>query len=213
MSSSTKTTRKRASKAGTSQNWNAALSAVLRRAESRGYVLPEEIREEMRRLGLSARLWSEFIQRAGSLLTFQNGRYYYVPPLSSNRLREEERQLHVRALLQALIDSYKRSHHHVERRSADRMEVIWPVTLTLEDGTIHRALTRDISVSGIRFLGSRSLLGQRVTAHLALNPEQQHSFTVRILWTCEAGDNLYENGGTVLEILTPSTSASSPGGT
>ncbi|GBD35923.1 hypothetical protein HRbin36_01038 [bacterium HR36] len=202
---STKTRRKITGQALTSSAWDAALSTVLQRAETRGYILPQEIQQELRRLGLGTRLWRQFIERAGSFLTYQNGRYYYVPSLTGNRLHEEERQLHVRALLQALIDSCKRSQHHVERRSADRVEVYWPVTLTLEDGTAHRAVTRDISVSGIRFLGSRSLLGQRIVVRLTLNNGHEHVFSVRILWTCEVGDSLYENGGSVLQVLSPDT--------
>lgn len=184
------------------QSWEPVKEAILRRAESRGYVLPREIREELQRLGFDGRRWREFIRQAGSLLTYKNGRYYYLPALNETRLREEERQLHVRALLQALLEQHKRTHHREERRAADRMEAIWPITLILEDGSVHRAVTRDISAAGIRLLGSKSLLGQRIIARLTLQPGQEHVFAVRILWTCEAGDQLYENGGTVLEVLT-----------
>lgn len=196
-----------------SADWDSAQAALLRRAEARGYILPNEIREELRRLGLDARHWREFIERAGSLLAYKHGRYYYVPPLHSNRLRDEERQLHARAILQALIETYKRSQHREERRAADRLEVLCPVTLVLEDGTQHRAVTRDISVSGIRFLGSRSLLGQKVLVRLQVGPQREHMFSVRILWTCEAGDNLYENGGTVLEVMPSEVTLSDNKGT
>ncbi|MDW8223485.1 MAG: PilZ domain-containing protein, partial [Gemmatales bacterium] len=138
---------------------------------------------------------------AGNLLTYNRGRYYYTPSLQASRLREEERQLHVRALLQVLLQVCKRTQNREERRAADRIEVIWPVTLILEDGTAHRALTRDISVSGIRFLSNRSLLGQKLIARLSLGEREEHAFSVRILWTCEVADGLYENGGSVLEVI------------
>jgi hypothetical protein len=65
----------------------------------------------------------------------------------------------------------------------------------------HRALTRDISNTGIRFLGTRSLLGQRLKVEIGAPDESAVSFTVRIVWTCEVGDQLYENGGVFLEKL------------
>jgi hypothetical protein len=209
----TRSTKKAESIAHPSKAWEPVKEAILRRAETRGFILPREIREELQRLGLDGQQWREFVRQAGTLLTYRNGRYYYVPAWNEARLREEERQLHVRALLQALLEHHKRSQHRQERRGAERMEVIWPITLILEDGTLHRAVTRDISAAGIRFLGTKSLLGQRVIARLSLGSEQEHVFAVRILWTCEAGDQLYENGGTVLEVLAQTeTQAPAPSG-
>ncbi|MCS7166842.1 MAG: PilZ domain-containing protein [Gemmatales bacterium] len=182
-------------------DWARITDALIRRATVRGFLLPSEIQEELKSLGVSPRLWRNCVARLEKFLTHNNGKYYYTPATPTPRLREEERQLHIRALLQGLVQTHRRSQLHEERRAADRIEVVWPVTLTLEDGTIHRALTRDISVSGIRFLSNRSLLGQKVLASIKMHDQEPHLFSVRILWTCQVADGLYENGGTVIEIV------------
>ena len=62
-------------------------------------------------------------------------------------------------------------------------------------------LTRDLSPTGLRLLGSRSLLGQKVRVHLAGNGGRSCTFLVRILWSCAVGDNLFENGGSFLGMV------------
>ena len=62
-------------------------------------------------------------------------------------------------------------------------------------GDAQIVLTRDLSASGIRLIGTRRLLGQKVTVRLG-----GFDFQVRILWTCPVGDDLVENGGTFLGV-------------
>ena len=62
-------------------------------------------------------------------------------------------------------------------------------------------LSRDLSTTGIRLIGTRSLLGQKVRVLLPRSDSPEPwSFLVRILWTCTVGDNLFENGGSFLEV-------------
>jgi len=68
------------------------------------------------------------------------------------------------------------------------------------DGKSFTLLSRDISPSGIRLVGTRRLLGAKVRVFLpqgrrhVLNPGTH-------LWTCALGEDLFENGGTFLEIV------------
>ena len=62
-------------------------------------------------------------------------------------------------------------------------------------------LTRDLSTNGIRLVGTRRLLGQKV--HVLIPRRDKATpwkFRVRILWTCAIGDDLIENGGTFIEV-------------
>ncbi len=71
-----------------------------------------------------------------------------------------------------------------------------------EDRREYTLLSRDLSTTGIRLIGTRSLLGQKV--RMVLTPDDQAEacvFLVRILWTCAIGDDLFENGGTFLEVV------------
>jgi len=75
------------------------------------------------------------------------------------------------------------------------------VRVTTEDGKSYTLLTRDLSTSGLRLIGTRRLLGQKIRIQL-LTGKQPVVFTVRILWTCLIGEDLFENGGTFLTVET-----------
>ena len=88
-----------------------------------------------------------------------------------------------------------------------RVDFAQPVTVLTEDGLRFTLLGRDLSATGIRLLGTRRLLGQRVRVLISLpagaGPGQTQavwSFQVRILWTCAVGDDLFENGGTFIVV-------------
>ena len=63
-------------------------------------------------------------------------------------------------------------------------------------------MTRDLSVTGVRVLGTRRLLGQKVQLDLPGDDGAAGCrLLVRILWTCAIGDDLFENGGSFVELL------------
>src|SRR5262249_51323012 len=97
-----------------------------------------------------------------------------------------------------LIRRQKAVHADTDRRQADRIDYIHPVKLQTEDNREFRVLTRDLSPTGMRLLGSRSLLGQKVRVHLTPSSGKGCTFLVRILWSCAVGDELFENGGSFL---------------
>jgi hypothetical protein len=174
---------------------------VVRRAQRQGFVVPTEVREEMAQAGYSGEQWKDVLTLARPSLALRGGRYYFVPAVSARKRQEERHQNAIRKSIRKLVRHYRAAAERVERREHDRHDFIQPVTVVAEDGKEHRLLSRDVSPTGIRLIGNRRLLGQKVHILLA-DPEggAPARFLARILWTCQVGDDLFENGGRFLEI-------------
>jgi hypothetical protein len=82
----------------------------------------------------------------------------------------------------------------VERRQQERIDFIHPVKVITEDNREMTLLSCDLSATGIRLVGTRRLLGQKVRVVIP-TPAGTFDSPVRILWTCPVGDELVENGG------------------
>jgi len=176
------------------------VEALHRRAQARGFISPKEVKQELAEAGVGEELWKEVVKSARPLLQYHGGRYYFVPGVSPRRHAHEEMHLQVRAWFQAVAQHQKRQAKGEERRGSERVTFVQPVSLTLESGETHRVMSKDLSPSGIRFIGTRNLLGQKVKATLASPNGRSCTFSIRILWACEVGDGLYENGGIFLEM-------------
>jgi hypothetical protein len=180
---------------------NEAMSAVVRRAQQQGYILPREIREELKHLDMPAAAWKDIVAKAQPALRLRRGRYYYLPS-ASNRMQEEQKHLQdIHTSVRRIIRHYKKAAKLVERREQDRLDFIQPVQIRTEEGQEINLLSRDLSATGIRLVGTCRLLGQKVTVTI---PDAEGGtparFVARILWTCAVGDGLFENGGRFLEI-------------
>ena len=81
-----------------------------------------------------------------------------------------------------------------------RVDFIEQVLVTTADGKELRLLSRDLSETGIRLLGTKHLLGQKVDVELPTGGDELLYLTVRILWTCAVGDELFENGGIFIDM-------------
>jgi hypothetical protein len=82
---------------------------------------------------------------------------------------------------------------------------VQPTKILTPDHREIQLLSRDISPTGIRLIGTRNLQGQKVRV---LVPRQDDGgghwcFLVQILWSSQIGDNLVEHGGVFLELLEP----------
>ena len=176
--------------------------AVVRRAQRQGFVVPREIRGELKQAGLDDEQWKDVVGLARKHLNCRQGRYYHIQALSPRMQEEQEHQRLIQQAIRRLIRRHEAASKRKERRLEDRTDYIQPVTVQLDDGRQFTLLSRDLSVAGIRLVGTRRLLGQRVKVTLPQeNGDQPFTFLVRILWTCAIGDDLFENGGTFLEIL------------
>jgi hypothetical protein len=177
------------------------IATVVRRAQQQGFVLPREVREELKNLDLPASLWKDVVAQAQPALHHRRGRYYFVPS-SSNRMQEEQKQQQdIHSSVRRIIRHYKKAAKLIERREQDRLDFIQPVQIHTDAGQEINLLSRDLSATGIRLVGTCRLLGQKVTVTI---PDAEGGkpacFATRILWTCSVGDGLFENGGRFLEI-------------
>jgi hypothetical protein len=177
---------------------------MVHRAQRRGYIIPQEIRAELASAGLPDTEWKEVVELARPALYYRQGRYYCVNPVSP-RLREElNHQERIQGVIREVIRRHKQKAGPVERRRQERVDFVQSVKVQTEDHREYTLLSRDLSTSGIRLVGTRSLLGQKVRVMLfAGDQAETYALLVRILWTCAVGDDLYENGGTFLEVVPP----------
>jgi hypothetical protein len=88
-----------------------------------------------------------------------------------------------------------------ERRRAERISIVQPVKVHRGRARIHLPDARPQSATGVRLVGTRRLLGKKIEVRLdGSDGEPGWCFTVRVLWTCPLGEDLFENGGTFLGI-------------
>jgi len=118
--------------------------------------------------------------------------------------RARSQQEDIRRAVRRLIRQHRAAAARVERRGQDRLDYVQPVKVRTEDDREFTLLSRDLSSTGIRLVGTRRLLGQKVRISIP-QPEDGPPchFVVRILWTCAVGDDLFENGGSFLEVEDP----------
>jgi hypothetical protein len=180
--------------------------AVVRRARQQGFVVPREVREELTRGGLSDTLWKDVLALARASLSYRHSRYYYVPAVSDRVRREQQQQEGLHQAVRQVIRQYRNSPALVERREQDRIDFMQPVQVQTEDGRAFTLLSRDLSPTGIRLVGPRQLLGQKLRVRLPRNNGHgPWCFVVRVLWACAIGEDLFENGGQFLEAVAEET--------
>jgi hypothetical protein len=192
-----------------STSLQAIADAVVRRAQRQGFIIPREVREELAQANQPESLWKDVIALGSASLTFRRGRYYYTTPVS-DRVRKEQTQLRdIQKAVQKLIRQHRAAASAVERREEDRYEFIQPVRVCTEDDREFTLLSRDISPTGIRLIGTRRFLGQKVRVSIpGADSTAPSTFLVRILWTCAISDELFENGGAFISLVEPTTPAS-----
>jgi hypothetical protein len=175
---------------------------VLNRAKAQGYVVAREIREELEHAGQPATRWKDVVREAGESLSLSHGRYHYVSRIRV-RMREDHRQLkRVKGAARDLIRKYKRGSAERERRSFRRIHFIIPVKAQLPNGKEITLVSQDISLTGVRLLGTADLLGQKIRLFM---PSIDHGggqwcFLVHVLWSSQVADGMIENGGIFLEV-------------
>ncbi len=174
--------------------------AVTRRAQRQGYVTPREVRSELTLAGLPPARWKDVLTLARPALNYRQGRYYHVGAVSARRFQEQAQQRAIEQSIRKLIRRHKAAVKQRERRGETRTDFIQSVKVHAADGKVWNLLSRDLSTTGIRLLGTKQLLGQKVQVELPQDEESPLLLTVRILWTCSIGDDLFENGGSFLAV-------------
>jgi hypothetical protein len=187
-----------------STNLQGVAELVTRRARRQGFVIPQEVREELTLAGVPESMWKDVIALARPTLSFKKGRYYYAPPVSERVRREQTQQRDVVKVVRQLIRHHRREAKEFERRGEDRYDFVQTVKVITEDDRELTLISRDLSSTGIRLVGTHRLLGQKVCVKIPRpGSDEPWSFIVRILWTCAVGEDLVENGGSFLEVRAP----------
>ena len=175
--------------------------AVLRRAQKQGYVTEPEIISELKEAGLPRKLSRDVLAEIRPYVTFQGGRYCFIPPDPSVR-EEQLREQAIRRAVRQLVREHRQSADETDRRREGRVDFIEPAKVETEDGRAFAVLCRDISPTGIRLIGARGFLGHKVRVTIAGSQSGESvTFVVRILWNCSVGDQLFESGGSFLETV------------
>ncbi len=179
---------------------------VIRQAQRQGYIVPRQVRTVLSGAGVSETLWKDVLAVARPSLAYRNGRYYYSTPVSDRVRKERAAQQGVQKAVREIIRRYREG-SHVERREEDRIDFVQPVKVRIEDGREYTLLTRDLSATGIRLIGTRRFLGQKIRVTIpSSDGTSSWDFVVRVLWTCTVGDDLVENGGTFVDLAQPTPS-------
>jgi hypothetical protein len=177
---------------------------VINRARLRGFVVPREIRKVLAEAGLPETHWKDVLALAQTSLRFRQGRYYYIS-VANAQPRHQLQQRDIHQVVRQIVHEYKLKTTEVERRQHGRVLFVQPTKILTPDHREMQLLSRDISPTGIRLIGTRNLQGQKVRV---LVPRQDDGgshwcFLVQILWSSQIGDNLVEHGGVFLELLDP----------
>jgi hypothetical protein len=177
-------------------------NAVIRRAKRQGSVRLSDIREELARSRVPEKQWKEVVSLSGPLLRYHRGRYYYEALPATPLQKEETQQKLIQQTVRQLIRHYKKDHARIERREQGRISFVQTVKIRTDDHRECSLLSRDLSETGIRLVGTASLLGHKVEVEVpGAEGMEPARFRARILWTCSVGDGLFENGGVFLEVI------------
>jgi hypothetical protein len=184
-----------------STNLQGVAELVSRRARRQGFILPQEVRQELNQAGVPESMWKDVVALARPTLSYRKGRYYYTPPVSDRVRREQTHQRDILRVVRQLIRYHRDEAKEFERRGEDRYDFVQTVKVITEDERELTLISRDLSSTGIRLIGTHRLLGQRVRVQIPRpGSDEPWSFLVRILWTCAVGEDLIENGGSFLEV-------------
>ncbi len=181
------------------------VESVLLRARAQGFVVSREIREELAGAGISEKHWKDVLALAQASLHFRQGRYYYISAANSLVRNEQSHQREIQRAVREMLHQYKSKTTEVERRQHGRTPFVQPTKVITSDHRELQVLSRDLSPTGMRLIGTRSLQGQKVRVLIPRIEEESNPwcFLVQILWSSQIGDNLVENGGVFLERMDP----------
>jgi hypothetical protein len=161
----------------------------------------QRVADQVVRAGLAESLWKDVLALARPSLSYRRGRYHYTAPVSDRVRAEQSHQQDIRSAVEGLIRRHQDADAaRVERREQGRVDFILPVKVVTEDNRSLTFLSRDVSSTGIRLIGTRRLLGQKVRILVPTPDGATVDFHARILWTCPVGDDLIENGGSFLGV-------------
>jgi hypothetical protein len=183
-------------------NLQEVADAIVRLAHRQGYVVSKDIRTELKLANMPENQWKDVVALAKNSLNYRQGRYYHLGTISPRLQKEQEQQRIIQKAIRQILKNHRAAAKQDDRRGQNRVDFIEPVQVRTEDGQTFRLLSRDLSPTGIRILGAKRFLGQKIQVDLPMGADVPPCrIMVRVLWTCAVGDDLFENGGTFLEVI------------
>ena len=178
---------------------------VVNRARVQGFVVPREVRATLAEAGWPEKQWKDVLALAQAFLHFRQGRYYYVSVVNAQPRQDQLHQRDIQQAVRQIIREYKANATEGERRQHGRIPFVQPTKILTAEHREIQLLSRDISPTGIRLIGTRSLQGQKVRVLIPRQDDRDGHwcFLVQILWSSQIGDNLVEHGGAFVELLDP----------
>ncbi|MBI2807199.1 MAG: PilZ domain-containing protein [Planctomycetes bacterium] len=176
--------------------------AVVQLAKRQGSVTSGDVRAELRLAGLADADWPKVVALAGKSLLKRQAKYFHKDSFNARAQKQQAQQQALQRAIRRLIKQHQRRTKEEERRGQNRVDFVQQVEVRAEDGKKSTLLSRDLSLTGIRLIGTKGLLGQKVQLALPTGDgETMCRLLARILWTCAIGDDLFENGGIFLELV------------
>jgi len=175
--------------------------AILRLAKRQGFVTSRDVRAELRIAEIPESVWKDVLALIQSSLVHRRGRYYLKESFSPRLQKEHAQQQAILKAIRRLLKQHRSRSKADERRGQTRIDFVQPVKVRTENGQEFALISRDLSATGVRLLGTKRLLGQKVELELPNDGEPACRLLVRILWTCAVGDDLFENGGSIIELV------------
>lgn len=176
-------------------------AAITRQAQRQGFVVARDIRTELKLAGLPEEQWKAVAALAKAELNYRQGRYYHLTTVSPRLQKAQQAQRTIQKAIRQVRKHHRAAAKQDERRGQDRVDFIEQVKVHTEDGKEYALLSRDLSSTGIRLLGTKQLLGQKLRVDLPQGSDAAPCrIWLRVLWTCAVGDDLFENGGSFLEL-------------
>ncbi len=175
--------------------------AIVRLAQRQGFVVVRDIRTELKLASLPEDEWKAVAALAKASLNYRQGRYYHLSAVSPRLQKEHEQQRVIHKAIRQILKNHRAAAKKDDRRGQNRVDFIQPVKVHTEDGKEFALLSRDLSPTGIRLLGTKQLLGQKLRIDLPVGDDAPPCrIMLRVLWTCAVGDDLFENGGSFMEM-------------
>lgn len=185
---------------------------VLRKAMKEGSVHATDVQAELRRAGFTDEMSEAVLALISHSLTLRGERYHYVSPEPTRqrmRIKARQDQNQLKAIhdrVTDLVQQYQ-AQAECERRAHTRTPYVQPVRIELENGPSCHMISLDISLAGIRVVGTTDLAGKKGCIWIP-RPELDHRsypFMIQFLWSKPVGDGVLEAGGMFLEALTDTT--------
>ncbi|MGF1583419.1 MAG: PilZ domain-containing protein [Gemmataceae bacterium] len=182
-------------------------SAVLRLAEQQTYVVPRDIRAELLQANFPESRWKEVVEMLRESLNYRQGRYYFLASRQVRHTQQEAEQELLKDALEELLEKHKTRLPDLERRMEERIDFSYPLKARTENDEELTILSRDLSMSGIGFLSTRSFLGRKLRLSLPSGGSEAIIVSVRVLWSSTVADGIFENGGAFLDFVPDESSS------